>query len=218
MSEAVISGSKGSPSWVWVLTLGVASCLAIIFVIGFALPYLLLDAGVLARFEGRQGWVFTHVLSGAVALMVGPVQLWLGARRQRLALHRKLGILYLATVLLGSLSAFYLAATTQVSWVFGLGLGALGLAWVLTTGIAYVAILRRMILQHQEWMIRSYVVTFAFVMFRLFFGVMEAAEVGTVVERLNAASWFCWAVPLLIAEAIIQGRKVFGSKAAAGVG
>ena len=132
MSEVIASGSRGSPSWVWVLTLGVASCLAIVFLIVFALPYLLLDPEVLARFEGRQSWIFTHVLSGTVALVVGPVQLWLGSRRQRLPLHRKLGILYLATVLLGSLAAFYLAATTQVSWVFGLGLGALGLAWVLT--------------------------------------------------------------------------------------
>ncbi len=217
MSEAAIFRNRESLSWIWVLLLGIASLLALGFLIVFALPYLLLDSGVLARFEGRQGWIFTHVLCGAVALMVGPVQLWLGARRQRLALHRKLGILYLATVLLGSLAAFYLAATTQVSWVFGLGLGGLGLAWVLTTGIAYIAIRRRMILQHQEWMIRSYVVTFGFVMFRLFFAVSEAVEVGTVVERLNAASWFCWAVPLLIVEAIIQGRKVFGSQAPAGL-
>ena len=201
-----------SLSWPWVLVLVLASLLALFFLIVFALPYLLFDAEVLARFAGRRGWVLAHVAGGTVALMVGPVQLWLGARRQRLELHRVLGIVYLAAVLLGSVAAFYLAATTEVSWVFGLGLGGLGVAWIVTISIAYTAIWRRMILQHQEWMIRSYVVTFAFVTFRLFYGILEVLQIGTQLEKLNAASWFCWALPLLITEAILQGRKVFVSQ------
>jgi hypothetical protein len=88
-------------------------------------------------------------------------------------------------------------------------LGGLATAWVITTSLAFAAIRKRMISQHQEWMIRSYVTTFGFVMFRLFVGVTEVAEVGTLIDRLNAASWFCWAVPLLITEAVIQGRKIF---------
>ena len=59
-------------------------------------------------------------------------------------------------------------------------------------------------------MIRSYVVTFAFVTFRLVFTVLQAAHVGQLQEDLAIASWFCWAVPLLITEAILQGRKVLG--------
>ena len=34
------------------------------------------------------------------------------------------------------------------------------------------------------------------------------AGIGTLVERLNAASWFCWAFPLLVTEVILQGRKI----------
>jgi hypothetical protein len=57
-------------------------------------------------------------------------------------------------------------------------------------------------------MIRSYVVTFAFVTFRALQGTLSAANVGTLPEQLAVASWFCWAVPLLITEAILQGRKI----------
>ena len=57
-------------------------------------------------------------------------------------------------------------------------------------------------------MIRSYVVTTAFVSFRVLFEVLEAAGVGTIGERLAAAAWFCWAVPLLVTEVILQGRKI----------
>ena len=212
MSEAIFPSNGRALSWAWSLVLGLAVFLSLSFLIAFALPYLLLDPEVLGRFEGRQGWILAHVVGGMVALTLGPFQLWLGARRQRLQLHRALGIAYLSSMVLGSIAAFYLAATTEVSWIFGLGLGSLGVAWVVTTSIAYVAIRRRLIPQHQEWMIRSYVVTFAFVTFRLFYGILEVLQIGTPLERLNAASWFCWAVPLLITEAIIQGRKVFGSR------
>ena len=80
-------------------------------------------------------------------------------------------------------------------------------AWVITCSLAIVAVKRRQFLQHQEWMIRSYVVTFAFVVFRMVMVLLTSLDVGTLVDRLNVASWFCWAVPLLVGEAVIQGRK-----------
>ncbi len=61
----------------------------------------------------------------------------------------------------------------------------LGVVWLLTTGMAYVAIRRGQIAQHQEWMIRSYVTTFAFVLFRVFVGALQAAGVGKLEEQLR---------------------------------
>lgn len=126
-----------------------------------------------------------------------------------MALHRLLGQVYLGSIALSSVAAFYLAFHTDNGWVFGAGLTGLGVAWITTSGLAYASIRRRMILQHKEWMIRSYVVTFAFVTFRILFTALEAAQVGTLFEQLAISSWFCWAVPLLITEAILQGRKIF---------
>jgi len=42
----------------------------------------------------------------------------------------------------------------------------LAMAWILTTGVAWAAIVRRKVVLHKEWMIRSYLVAFAFVTFR----------------------------------------------------
>ena len=75
--------------------------------------------------------------------------------------------------------------------------------------MAVTAVRRGLILQHREWMIRSYVATFAFVTFRVLFLALSNASVGTLNEQLAVSSWFCWAVPLLITEAWLQGRKVF---------
>jgi hypothetical protein len=47
------------------------------------------------------------------------------------------------------------------------------------------------------------------VFFRILVGVLQATGVGSLQEQLAAASWFCWAAPLLVTEAILQGRKIF---------
>ena len=78
--------------------------------------------------------------------------------------------------------------------------------------MAYVAIRRRLIEQHQEWMIRSYVVTFGFVFFRMMFIGLQSAEVGTLQEQLATSAWFCWSLPLVVAEAFLQGRKIFAPR------
>lgn len=53
----------------------------------------------------------------------------------------------------------------KVNWA--LGLQGLAFAWFVTTGMAYISVRRKKIQQHKEWMIRSYVVTFAFISFRM---------------------------------------------------
>jgi len=143
--------------------------------------------------------------------LLGPAQVWLGLTRQHLWLHRRLGMGYMISVAISAMAAFYLAFHTDFGWIFGMGLVGLGIAWIVTTGLAFVAIRRHLLDQHKEWMIRSYVVTFAFVVFRIFFGILGAAGVGTTPEQLAAASWFCWAVPLLVTEALLQGRKIFAA-------
>jgi len=81
--------------------------------------------------------------------------------------------------------------------------------------MAMVAVKMRSFIQHQEWMIRSFVVTFAFVTFRAMMIVMTQLEFSDVINRLNVASWACWAIPLLFCEAVIQFRKFRAAKASA---
>ena len=80
---------------------------------------------------------------------------------------------------------------------------------MITTGLEFASIRRSLIQQHKEWMIRSYVVTFVFVTFRVGEVVMQRAGIGEPLQNLTFLAWACWAVPLLITEAILQGRKIF---------
>jgi len=201
--------SSSSRSSMRLLTLlAAAMVLGLGFVAGFALPYFA-GGEELARYSGRQGWLFAHLAGGMVALLVGPGQLWLGQKRRRLDVHRRLGFVYMGSIAVSVTGAFYLATHTDLGWVFGAGLMGLAVAWIVTTGLAFAAVVRGQLHQHQEWMIRSYVVTFGFVFFRIFIGIAQATGIGTLQEQLTAASWFCWAAPLLATEAILQGRKIF---------
>src|SRR5262249_32214896 len=155
--------------------LGLAIVTAAIFLAGFAFPYFTLDQQRFGVYWPKRGWLLLHITGGMVALSLGPFVLWLGLNRRRMTLHRSLGVAYMSSIALSSIAAFYLAAHTEFGWVFGTGLSGLAAAWIITTGLALVSIRKRLIVQHQEWMIRSYVVTFAFVNFRIFAGILQAA-------------------------------------------
>lgn len=189
--------------------LALALLVALAFWLIAAAPYL---AGVNEQQFGpywpRRYWMLAHIAGGSLALFIGPVQLWLGVSRRLLPLHRMLGMTYIAAIAVSVTAAYYLAFTSTGPWVFALGLAGLATAWVITTGLAFVAIKRRAIQQHQEWMIRSCVVTFGFVAFRAFFVALMGLGIGTMAEQQSAAAWFCWSVPLMVTEVVLQGRRV----------
>ena len=184
----------------------------VLFIVQAAVPYFALDQRQFGVYWPRRWWLLAHVSMGMVALLSGPVQLWLGLSDQRPVLHRNLGFIYLSAVLLSSAAAYYLAFNTDFGVVFGSGLAGLATAWVLTTGLAFVAIQRQLYDQHKEWMIRSYVVTTAFVTFRAMFPVLQSSGIADLAAAAAMSAWGCWAVPLLICEAVLQGRKILAVK------
>lgn len=120
-----------------------------------------------AYYWSRRYGLITHVSAGLAALMLGLVQVWPGLTGRTRRLHRTLGRLYLAAVLVGAGASFYLAATIPPPVTpYNSGLVGLGVAWVITTTVAYLQVRRGAIARHREWMLRSYVVTFGFVTLR----------------------------------------------------
>ena len=194
-----------------------AAIAAIVFIVVAAFPYraMLGPEDVAKRtlqgfqfsYYPRRGWLLTHIAGGLIALLTGPVQLWLGLHNVKMDVHRKLGFVYIAGIAIGSVGAIGLALKTEGGAIFGSGLFFLAMAWIATTSLAFMAIKKNLIDQHKEWTIRSYVVTFAFVTFRI----GQVAMTGRGVDLQTAIgimAWACWAIPLLIAEGVIQGRKI----------
>jgi hypothetical protein len=213
----VDTSTSGTPGAGTKALIGLAALAAIAFIVLAALPYrAMLGSQEAARqtlqdfqfaYWPRRGWLLTHIAGGLIALLSGPVQLWLGLHDVKMHIHRKLGLLYIAGMTIGSVGAVGLALQTDGGLVFGSGLFFLAVAWVTTTSLAYVAIRKGLLDQHREWTIRSYVVTFAFVTFR----VGQVAMTGSgipLATAIGVMAWACWALPLLVTEAVIQGRKL----------
>ncbi len=190
--------------------LGLVLLIAVYFIITEALHYFTLsEESYGTYFWPRVNWVFPHVICGIIAILIGPFQFSTELRTKYTQLHRRSGYVYLLTVLIGAVAGIVLGATSQVNLTYKWGLIFLGVAWLLTSGLAFFFILKRKTTQHKEWMIRSYVVTFAFVNFRLIEDGLEYLQIGDNVDRLTLMSWACWSIPLLFTEAILQYRKTF---------
>ncbi len=199
-----VSGPR--TSWRVTAFLALAAVAALVFVGLAALPYFLSASYGPPEYAPRRGWLMLHISGGMVAILTGPVQLWLGLQDRGMTWHRRMGIAYMAAVGVGAFGGYYLAFNTDLGWVFGASLAALATAWVTTTAMAYLAIRKSLVEQHKEWMIRSYVLTFAFVVFRLLQPML--GNVGTITEQLAAAGWLSWTMPLLATELVLQGRKI----------
>jgi uncharacterized membrane protein len=171
--------------------------------------YAAFDATTYGDFWPRRWGLVTHIAGGLTASSAGLVQLWLGLTGRVGALHRALGRVYVTAMLIGSTGAYYLALTIDPKYVpYAAGLFMLSTAWVVTTGMAIVAIKRRAIEQHREWMIRSYTVTFAFVTFRLVEKWLLPWQLTSDDNLDIIMAWACWSVPLLLVEPLLQLRRI----------
>lgn len=190
-----------------------ALAIGVYFVATVVPPYLpITEARLGPYFWPRAGYFVPHMLAGLLAIALGPLQFWPRIRNSYPKVHRITGRVYLSAIVIGSLAGMGLALTSRIHPAYAAGLFTLACAWLATSGLAFVAIKKRNFVQHKEWMIRSYVVTFAFVIFRLVGDALEYFGVGDRAVNYTALAWGAWAVPLLIAEMALQGRKVLAAR------
>ena len=207
------------PSWLpRALMYGALAAVALLgvrFFVSDAVPYYTdITADQYGRYWGMRPWFLGHILGGTLALSMGPFQFWSGLKRRSLHVHKWTGRLYVGGIALGATASVYLALTSPSSTDWTVGLLALAAAWVGTTSMAFYAIKRRKITFHKEWMIRSYVVTFAFVTFRWWSDIPAIRDyLGD--SRPITLMWACWAIPLLVTEMVIQMRAMGRGRAKA---
>jgi len=213
MNSEAVAAAPGHASWRVATFLVLVGIAALVFVGAAALPYYLSASYGPPEYAPRRGWLMLHISGGLVALLTGPVQLWLGLSDRGMTWHRRMGTAYVVAVGVGSIGGYFMAFNTDFGWQFGASLASLATAWVATTAMAFLAIRRSLVEQHKEWMIRSYVLTFAFVIFRVIFPALQANQIGTASEQLAAAGWLCWPLPLLATELFLQGRKILRVRA-----
>ncbi|QMV19086.1 DUF2306 domain-containing protein [Granulicella sp. 5B5] len=104
-----------------------------------------------------------HTIAGTFALLIGPINFSSRIRQRYLQLHRVLGRIYVVSVFVGSFTGIALAAGRP-----GLpGTSMQAAAWMVCTTAAFITARNRYIVQHRQWMARSYAVTFTFISSRV---------------------------------------------------
>jgi uncharacterized membrane protein len=185
---------------------GLAALLAAAFLVMAVPQYLVFTPESYGRYWDHRAGLFLHVCGGALTLAAGLVQFLAPIRRTRPQVHRWLGRVYLTGVAVGAPTALYLAANPAAGWMAGVLLFTLGSLWIVTSGMALVAIRRGQVAAHREWMVRSYVLTFSFVLVRVLLATPLFSH-AALPERLATLGWLSWTVPLFVAELCMQWKR-----------
>ncbi|MCL1665602.1 DUF2306 domain-containing protein [Elizabethkingia ursingii] len=149
---------------------------------------------------------YIHITFGGLSLFIGWRQFGEKFRNKHIKLHRNIGKLYVASVILSSVAGIYMGFYANGGIISATGFILLGLIWFGTTVIALSRIRKGNIKQHQQMMIYSYACTFAAVTLRLWFPLLTVLTKDSANSYL-AVAWLCWVPNLVVAYFINRKAK-----------
>jgi uncharacterized membrane protein len=188
----------------------VVGAVALYFAYSYVLHYFVWSEQSYGYYWQHRLPLVAHATGGLLALVIGVFQLWSGLNAHAMGTHPVTGKIYAAGVLVGSLGAGVLAVTSHVyGFAWGVGLFSMAVAWLAITGTAILCIKRRNIRAHRQWMIRSYILTFGFVTFRIATDYVPAEALWhiSLPEMSTAMIWPVWVLPMLACEVHLQYRE-----------
>ncbi|MPS71945.1 MAG: DUF2306 domain-containing protein [Chryseobacterium sp.] len=141
---------------------------------------------------------FAHIIFGGLSLLVGWRQFGSGFRKRYPKIHRNIGIVYIFSVVISSLSGIYIGLFANGGWISALGFVGLGIIWFGTTVSSFLEIKKNNIMKHQQLMVYSYACTFAAVTLRLWFPALKSLSGDPDLSYLIVA-WLCWIPNLIVA-------------------
>ena len=181
------------------------------FALSTATAYVLYLLGITEPGPGRSAppLFVLHVLSGALALTAGSLQLQLATRLlcDRRRTHRRIGRTYLWAAWITSLSSLGVAAFFDVSIAAKTVFAMASLLWFATTTVAFLRIRQGSVLQHREWMIRSFSLAFFFVTFSLWVPILAATDLPHAIGH-PLAVFLSWSLNLIAAEWWIRHTRL----------
>lgn len=148
-----------------------------------------------------------HIVASGLALLVGPWQFARALRRRFPRAHRWSGRLYLLACAVGGVSGGAIALFSTSGRVAGAGFLGLAVGWLLTGILGFRAIRAGEVALHRRWMTRSFALTYAAVMLRIYVPVsmvvgLEFAHVYPII------AWLCWLPNLVVAQLLIARSDV----------
>ncbi|KAA0544616.1 DUF2306 domain-containing protein [Bacillus sp. BGMRC 2118] len=197
---------------------GIILIFAFVLAISAIVRYVLLDPAATNETLVTQGmdmydfhykpWnsiLLIHIITASLAILIGPFQFFNRIRQKRKMLHRNLGKVYVVSIFASSVTGIYLSYFAFGGLLSKLGFFTLSIVWLVTTYLAYKYIRMKQIQKHEQWMYRSYAVTFVAVTFRIWSAIigysLDDFQIGYV-----AAVWVSLIGNLAIMEYWIRKK------------
>ena len=144
-----------------------------------------------------------HAIAGSIALLVGPWQLSASLRTAHPRVHRWLGRIYVADVLVAWLLAIFLIPTVTTGFLAASAFFIAGVLWIGFAILGVLAILRRDIQAHRRYMLRSYAMALTAVTIRYYY--VPARALGIPFEYNYPASlWLAILTNIAVIEVVLR--------------
>ena len=146
-----------------------------------------------------------HIVASGLALILGPFQFARALRRRAPRVHRWMGRGYVLACVVGGVSGGAIALFSASGLVAGAGFLALAVCWVGATLLGLRSIRSGDVGAHRRWMTRSFALTYAAVMLRIYLPLSDVLGLEFA-QAYPVIAWLCWLPNLLVAQAILVRR------------
>jgi uncharacterized membrane protein len=146
---------------------------------------------------------YTHIILGGIALLIGWLQFNKKLRLKNINLHRKIGKVYILSVLLSGITGFYIGYFATGGIIAKSGFMTMAAAWFFTTLFAFTTIKKGNVIKHQKLMIYSYAICFAAVTLRIYLPIFTPL-LGGFLPAYKLIAWLCWVPNTIAAYFIIK--------------
>ena len=172
----------------------------------YALPNWPAAPAVVAANPFARPWLPIHALCAAVALLLGPFQFWTTKNGGRRRWHRAAGRTYVMSCLIGGVSGLVLALGATTGPISTAGFGTLAVVWFAVNALGWKAAVERRFADHRRWMIRSFALTFAAVLLRLYLPIGPLLGFSFE-DSYRLISFLSWVPNLLVVELYLSSRR-----------
>jgi Predicted membrane protein (DUF2306) len=154
---------------------------------------------------------FIHVYASMWVLLAGFTQFSSWIQRNQPRLHRTMGYIYVADVLLitgpaGLLMGFYAngGLSSRIAFI------TLAILWIVFTAMALVKARQKDFRSHRNFMIRSFALTLSALTLRAWkYGITNSFELPPM-DVYRSVAWLGWVPNLIVAEWLIRRKRGFG--------
>lgn len=151
---------------------------------------------------------FTHVYSSIFVLLLGLLQFSSSLRRNYPSVHRNIGKAYVLFILLLSApSGLIMGYYANGGLISQLGFMLAAILWFVFTVIAFNKARKQKLIEHREFMLRSFALTLSAISLRLLkFGIVAIWELPPMDTTLIIA-WGGWCLNLVLVEFYIRSTR-----------